>query len=212
MIGDAVLAAAMGVGLGAATGVPLGVVNVSVVEAATRVGRGHATGIGLGGALADAVHAGLAFAGIAPWMGRHPAAMRVLAVASAAIVVGYAAWVWRGRTSRAGAPAGPAPARRTGVGGGIALGVALTLPNPAPLAAWIAVAGALWPHATPEIGAAAAAGVGVGSALWFALLAWLAARGAERARGATVTRWLPRVVAVALVAIAAVAVARALAD
>jgi len=81
------------------------------------------------------------------------------------------------------------------------------LPNPAPLAAWIAVASALLPGATAAEGAVAAIGVGVGSAAWFALLARLASRGRATA---IVTRWLPRAVALAFAAIAVVAIARAL--
>src|SRR5690606_22150843 len=58
---DAIAAAALGVGLGAVTGMPIGVVNVAIVDAAVRGERRFATGIGIGGALADAGHAALAF-------------------------------------------------------------------------------------------------------------------------------------------------------
>ena len=189
---------ASGVALGAATGIPLGVVNLSVVEAATRAGRAHATAIGIGGAIADTIHAGLAFVGIAPVLDAHPSAMRVMAAVSAVIVIGYAIVVMRSRELvRPSTSSG-----RTG----IVVGLVLTLPNPAPLAAWIAVAGAILPGAPPAIGIAAAIGVGLGSAAWFALLAHLAARGRS---SALVTRWLPRAVALVFVAIAIAAVARA---
>jgi threonine/homoserine/homoserine lactone efflux protein len=191
-----VRAAALGLGLGAATGVPLGVVNLSVVEAATRAGRRHAAAIGLGGALADTVHAGLAFVGIAPVLAARPELLRALAVASATIVIVYALVVWRGRAR----PVRVRPGR------GVLLGLALTLPNPAPLAAWIAVASALFPDATTAEAIAAALGVGAGSALWFALLARLAARGRS---SPLVTRWLPRAVAIVFVAIAIAAIVRA---
>ncbi len=196
MVIDLAVAFASGVALGAATGIPLGVVNLSVVEAAARAGRAHATAIGIGGAIADTLHAGLAFAGVAPMFDDHPAALRVMAAVSAAIVVGYAFVVVRGRP-RAIAP------RATG---GVVLGLMLTLPNPAPLAAWIAVAGATLPGAAPAVGIAAAIGVGLGSAAWFALLAHLAARGRS---SPLVTRWLPRAVAVVFVAVAIAALVRA---
>jgi threonine/homoserine/homoserine lactone efflux protein len=191
-----VVAFASGLALGAATGIPLGVVNLSVVEAAARRGRAHATAIGIGGAIADTVHAGLAFVGIAPVLDAHPETLKVLAAVSAAIVLGYAVVIMRGR-ARARTP------RRAG---GVLLGLMLTLPNPAPLAAWIAVAGAILPGAAPPVGIAAALGVGLGSAAWFALLAHLAARGRS---SPILTRWLPRAVAIVFVAIAIVAVARA---
>jgi threonine/homoserine/homoserine lactone efflux protein len=190
-------AGAIGLALGAATGVPLGVVNLSVVEAAARAGVRRATAIGIGGALADTVHAALAFVGVAPRLAEHGELLRVLAAASAAIVIAYAAAILGGRTR-----AQPA---HSGARGGVLIGVALTLPNPAPLAAWIAVASALLPDATPAVGAVAAAGVGVGSAAWFALLARLAARGRA---SPIVTRWLPRAVAIVMIAIAALALAR----
>ena len=196
MVIDLLVAAGSGLALGAATGIPLGVVNLSVVEAATRAGRAHAIAIGIGGAIADTIHAGLAFVGIAPVLDAHPSAMRVMAAGSSVIVVGYAIVIMRARVR-------PITARTTR---GLLTGLALTLPNPAPLAAWIAVAGALLPGAAPAVGIAAAIGVGLGSAAWFALLAHLAARG----RSSTlVTRWLPRAVALVFVAIAIAALVRA---
>jgi len=191
-----IVSALLGVGLGAATGVPLGVVNLSVVEAATRAGRAHAIAIGVGGAIADTIHAGLAFAGIAPALEDRPDLLRGLAIASAAIVIAYAVTILRGRPHRS---------IKARPGRGVILGLILTLPNPAPLAAWIAVASALLPHAPVEDGLAAALGVGVGSAAWFALLAHLAARNSH---SALITRWLPRVVALVFAAIAIVAIVR----
>ena len=62
-------------------------------------------------------------------------------------------------------------------------GLALTLPNLAALSAWIAVAGAL---ALPSLAAAVAAAIGVtvGSAAYFATLAWVAARARPTRSGA----------------------------
>ena len=196
MVGEAARAALLGLLLGAATGIPLGVVNVSVVEAARRAGRRHATMIGLGGAVADTIHAGLAFAGLAPLVAAQPAVMRGLAIASAVIVIGYAIAVWRRRD---------APPREPARSRGFATGLALTLPNPAPLVAWIAVATALLPDVPVAVGLAGAIGVGIGSAAWFAALAAIAARARP---SPLLGRWLPQVVAVALAGIAAVAVMR----
>lgn len=61
---DVAGAAVLGVVLGVVTGLPIGVVNVAIVEAATRGERRFAIEIGLGGALADAVHAAIAFLGV----------------------------------------------------------------------------------------------------------------------------------------------------
>jgi threonine/homoserine/homoserine lactone efflux protein len=201
---DEVYAAGIGAVLGAATGIPLGVVNVAIVEAAARHGRRHATGIGLGGALADGIHAGLAFAGISELLVRHHGLERGLAIGSAVVVLAYAVVVWRRRVpsshgARARATEGSA-AR------GVGVGLALTLPNPFALLAWVAAAGAVLPSASRSVAVCGAVGVAVGSAVWFAVLARLASRGALDAA----TRWVPRAAAVVLAAFAAFTVVRAL--
>jgi threonine/homoserine/homoserine lactone efflux protein len=205
VIADIAYALAVGAALGAATGIPLGVVNVAVVEAALRSGRRHAIGIGTGGALADAAHAALAFAGVAPFIAREPALIRGLTVVAALVIVVYAVRVWRSREEVAEVAA-EAP---RSFGRGVLTGLSLTLPNPAPLLAWVAVAGAVLPTASVPVGLAGAAGVGAGSAAWFALLATLSARHALRGRTA---RLLPSIVAILLVGLAAAAVARVFVD
>jgi arginine exporter protein ArgO len=90
---------------------------------------------------------------------------------------------------------------------GVATGLVLTLPNPAALAAWVAVAASVWPHAAPLEAASTAGGVGVGSALWFTALArWV---GRVR-RDHPVLTWIPRVAAILLIAIAVTGALRAL--
>ena len=202
---DALSAWLLGVVLGAATGIPLGVVNVALVEAAVRVGRRRALGIGLGGAAADAIHAALAFAGVAPLVARSAEALRWLTLVSAAAIVAYAIRVWRAGPAAPSLDDGPPPPGT--LRKGFALGLGLTLPNPAPLLAWIAVAGAVLPRASVATGLAGAAGVGLGSAAWFMALAHLASHG--KLRG-PIARWLPRAVAIVLVALAAAAAARTL--
>ncbi len=250
-------AAGLGLGLGAVTGLPLGVVNVAVADAASTHKR-HAIGIGLGGALADSVHALLAFAGVGRLVTERPDLVRILAVVAAIAIVGYAVLAWRRhrgrRTKREVARAAdtgatdearPADARATAAahvtnaplvpptaaahadGGhlpvatdathppnrelslarGIPAGLALTLPNPGALTAWVAIAAALWPRAEVGEAIALAAGVGVGSALWFALLAHLVAR---LRPDHVVLRRLPVVALVVFVVIAVSGVVRAL--
>jgi threonine/homoserine/homoserine lactone efflux protein len=95
----------------------------------------------------------------------------------------------------------------TGFGRGVVIGLGLTLPNPAALAAWVAVAGVVMPRASVAVGVAGAVGVAIGSAAWFALLARIA--GTEALRG-RVARWMPRMVALLLVGFVAIAIARAI--
>ncbi len=198
---DVAIALGLGIGLGAITGLPLGVVNVAIVEAATRPGR-RAAGIGVGGALADGVHAALAFGGIGGVIVARPAAATALHVIAGVILIAYAASLWRARPNPdAPTAAATAPAS---FGRGVVTGLGLTLPNPAALGAWIAVAAAIAPSST-GLGLVTAAGVALGSAAWFVTLARLAARGAGVARP---RRGLTRAVAVVIALLGVAAIVR----
>lgn len=196
---DHVAAGALGVALGVVTGMPLGVVNVAIVDAAAGGRRRFATGVGIGGAVADAIHATLAFVGIGRLVTSRPELVRGLAIAAAVLIVGYAIVAWRGRASRRLAGDDSSLAR------GITTGFALTAPNPGALAAWGAVAASLWPDATIGEAIAIALGVGLGSATWFALLARWMARIRPDHKALTI---VPRVALVALVGIAVVGIVR----
>lgn len=197
MIAESAAAALLGVGLGVVTGMPIGVVNVAIVDAASRGEKRFATGIGIGGALADAVHAALAFVGIGKLVAAQPTWSRALAVAAALLIVGYAVFGARKMTM-----ASPR------AGSGVLAGIALTLPNPAPLAAWAAVAASVWPSISVVNTVILAIGVGLGSALWFTLLArWIA----MLPRDGRVARLLPTLALVLLVGVALVGLVRAFA-
>ncbi|HUQ08404.1 MAG TPA: LysE family transporter [Kofleriaceae bacterium] len=198
---ELVTAGAVGLALGAVTGLPLGVVNVAIVEAAARRGVRAASGIAVGGALADMVHAGLAAGGIGHAIVARPAAAATLHLVAGAVLVGYAVVLWRNRPTDGVARELPATFSR-----GVLAGLGFTLPNPAALGAWIAVAAALAPPSVAA-GLVGAAGVGVGSAAWFLLLARLAADGAA-ARSGAVRRGLTRGVAIVLAALGCAAIAR----
>jgi len=194
------VAAAFGLVLGAITGMPLGVVNVAIVDAALAREPRHALGLGIGGAIADAVHALLAFVGVAQVVTARPAWSRAFAIAAAVIIVAYAVLAWRHRRA--------VPAKRvaqTSLPRAIASGMLLTLPNPGALAAWVAVAAMTYPAASHSIAIAIAGGVGLGSAAWFTLLGRLVARVDPDHRA---LRFVPRVALVVFVAIAIIGVVR----
>lgn len=177
------------------TGLPLGVINVAIVEAATAGRRTRARGIGLGGALADGVHAALAWFGVGALVVAEPALARGLAVIAAIAIASFAIATWR----RAEVPVARV-ADGDGLARAFAIGVGLTLPNIGALGAWVAVA-ATWPAADPLARATAAVGVATGSAAWFVTLATLAGRvRRDDPRFAPWRRRLPRLAAVLLVA------------
>jgi threonine/homoserine/homoserine lactone efflux protein len=114
------------------------------------------------------------------------------------VVVGYVLIAMRARRP------GRAARRRSS---GVATGVLLTLPNPAALGAWVAVAAAIWPTITVTPALVLALGVGLGSAVWFVLLArWIAKLPAD----GRLTRAIPKLAVVFLIAVAAIGIARAL--
>ena len=192
-------AAGLGIGLGVVTGMPLGVVNVAIVDAAAAGRRRFALGVGLGGAVADTVHASLAFVGVGQLVTAHPALVRVLAIAAAIVIVGYAAISWRRR------PPARVPGDDSSTTRGAVTGFVLTLPNPGALVAWVAVASSLWPDATIGEAIALGLGVGLGSAAWFAALAtWVSRVRPDH----PALRHVPRVALVVLVAIAAIGIVK----
>jgi arginine exporter protein ArgO len=194
-----VAAAGLGLGLGVVTGMPLGVINVAIVEAAVAGRVRFAQAMGIGGALADAVHATLAFIGLGRLVIAEPVPARILGVVAAAIVIGYTVVTWRRRDL-------PSAPRELKARRGVLVGLMLTLPNPAALAAWVAVAAAVWPEIAVEDGVVLGVGVGVGSGVWFAALARVVARNREH--------WLvkraAKIAVVALAVIALLGIVRAL--
>ena len=194
-------AAGLGIVLGIVTGMPLGVVNIAIVDAASAGRKRFALGVGLGGALADMLHAGLAFIGVGRLVTARPELVRGLAIAAAAAIVLYAALAWR-RRERVATQATDSRLAR-----GFGTGFVLTLPNPGALAAWVTVAAALWPDASYAEAIVFAAGVGVGSAAWFAFLArWIASIRPDHPALAIV----PRAALLGFVGIAVVGVIRVL--
>jgi threonine/homoserine/homoserine lactone efflux protein len=178
---------------------PLGVINVAIVDTALAGHRRAAIGIGVGGALADTIHAALAFVGVGALVTARPDLVRVLAIAAAALISAYAVVAWRAQ--RCGVPRESSRARS------LATGFLLTLPNPGALSAWVAVAASLWPDATLAEAIALAVGVGAGSAAWFAFLAHVVGK---LPRDHRALRLVPRLAIVALLAIATVGLVRVL--
>lgn len=196
---DALFYLAIGLGLGLVTSMPVGVANAAVVDAAVRSGRRRALALAAGGATADLLHAGLAFAGLAPMLAAYPPLPAIFFTVSGVAIIIYGVHVMRTVPARAVAPGNGR------VAGAYAVGLLLTVTNPAALMAWMVVAGAVAPSA-PLLGAAVAIGVGAGAFTWFAVLAELARRGRDllTRRGALVSR----VIGGVLIALGAVSLFR----
>lgn len=198
MVGEIARAVVLGLALGVVTGLPLGVVNVAVAATAATGARGAAIRIGFGGAIADGIHAACAFTGLAALVSYRPRLAALLALGAGLALLAAALVALRRREASPGA-APRTPTRP------LWLGLALTLPNPAALGAWVAVAGALG-LSSPALAIAAALGVAAGSAGYFAILASLAARTRRPAGTSRGGGWLTAAV---LAAVGLLVVARA---
>ncbi len=174
--------------------------NLAIIDAATRGEERFARGIALGGGLADGVHAAIAFASVTRLLAAHPHWTKAMAIV-AAVVIGIYVIVGSRRHSMA-----ESTTRRASTG--LVTGLLLTLPNPAALGAWIAVAAAVWPTIETVPSLVLAVGVALGSAAWFTVLAhWIAKLPPDgRAR-----RVLPILAIVLLAAIAIAGLVRAFA-
>lgn len=190
----------IGAAAGALTGIPIGPVNVAVIDAAYRHTMRRAIAVGLGGALADGLYAALGLIGVAPLLRQYPSVPPILYTVSGVVLLVYGFLTAR---TQAVAPAQPADpqasesvAQRREMWSGFTVGLALIVLNPAAVVTWVVIMGSLIPEPTLMGGLACAIGVMIGSFGWFALVAYLTHKGksvlGEKAK------WIPRLVGVAL--------------
>src|SRR5689334_6997855 len=79
----------IGAAAGAITGVPIGPVNVAVIDAAYRHTMRRAIGVGLGGALADGLYSALGVLGVTPVLRTYPSIPPLLYLVSGLVLLGY---------------------------------------------------------------------------------------------------------------------------
>ncbi|HUS68928.1 MAG TPA: LysE family transporter [Kofleriaceae bacterium] len=199
----------LGAAIGAVTGIPIGPVNVAIIDAAYRHHLGRAIAVGLGGATADMGYALIGVLGLSPLLLSHPSVPPILYAVSGVVLIIYGILTVRAQpVDPAGAGDTPPPERTRGwFLSGYALGLALILLNPAALIAWVVIAGSSLADATRGEGVFAAIGIGVGSAFWFTVVAHLAHHG-KKVLGKKVV-WITRVVGAALIVYGTFCIGRA---
>jgi threonine/homoserine/homoserine lactone efflux protein len=193
-----------GVIAGALTGVPIGPVNVAVIDASYRHTMRRAIGVGLGGAVADAFYAGLGIIGVTPVLEQWPSVPPILYAISGIVLLVYGFLTARSQpVTPVVAPDDPATAAQASAAAkrelvqGMKVGVALILLNPAAMVTWVVIIGQLLPTIENNWeGMACAIGVLVGSFGWFALVAYLTHKG-KHVLGDKAA-WIPRLVGIAL--------------
>ncbi len=202
---------AIGVAAGALTGVPIGPVNVAVIDSAYRHTMRRAISVGFGGAMADGLYAGLGVLGVTPILRTYPSVPPILYAVSGLLLLVYGFYTAR---SRPVAPASHDPSAsestvmRREMWTGFRVGLLLIILNPAAMVTWVVIMGSIIPDATTTEGLACAIGVSIGSFAWFSLVAYLTQKG-RQVLGEKAA-WIPRVVGFALMIYALYLLSRAL--
>lgn len=188
----------IGIVIGALTGVPIGPVNVAVIDAAYRHTLRRAFAVGLGGAIGDFLYSTLGIVGIGPYLQDYPLLPRVLYGVSGVVLIIYGAITVRTRPVTAvGAEAAKSPTPSKEMWSGFTVGLALIILNPAALVTWVVIVGSHLGNVGVLGGLAASTGIFIGSFAWFLLVAWLTNHG-KRIMGEKAV-WIPRVVGVLLI-------------
>lgn len=200
----------IGATIGALTGVPIGPVNVAVIDAAYRHTLRRGLAVGLGGALGDFVFALLGVVGVGPNLISQPGVKPVLFLISGVVLIGYGLLTMR--THAPPPPAAPPHSVPPGreVWSGFRVGLGLIVLNPAAIITWVVVVGSHFSDVTFWEGIAASVGVFVGSLAWFAFVAYIADKGKRWMGEKSV--WIARVVGVLLIGYGAYSLFRGLRD
>lgn len=198
----------IGVAAGALTGVPIGPVNVAVIDAAYRHTLRRAIAVGLGGACADGLYSGLGVLGVTPRLRLYPSVPPILYAVSGIVLLVYGFFTARSQPVTPAQSEVPEVVDRSGeMWSGFRVGLALIVLNPAAIVTWVVIMGTMIPETTTVNGIFCSLGVMVGSFGWFALVAYLTRKG-KHVLGDKAA-WIPRVVGIALMGYAVYLLAKA---
>ena len=197
-----------GVAAGALTGVPIGPVNVAVIDAAYRHTLRRAIAVGMGGACADGLYSALGVLGVTPVLRTYPTVPPILYAVSGIVLLVYGFLTARSQPvtpTQNEPPKDVEPSRE--MWSGFTLGLALIVLNPAAIVTWVVIMGSIIPEATPINGIFCSLGVMAGSFGWFALVAYLTQKG-KHVLGDKAA-WIPRVIGIGLMVYAVWLIAKA---
>lgn len=204
----------IGMAAGAATGIPIGPVNVAVIDASYRHTFRRAIAIGLGGALADGLYSALGVMGVTPVLREYPSVPPIMYAISGVVLLIYGFLTARSQPVTPAAVettdeplASASVVMRKEMWSGFVVGLALIVLNPAAIVTWVVIMGQIIPTGTHSEGLACAIGVMIGSFSWFALVAYLTQKG-KHVLGDKAA-WIPRLVGMALMVYAVYLLAKA---
>src|ERR1051326_5606196 len=175
----------IGIAAGALTGVPIGPVNVAVIDAAYRHTLRRAIAVGLGGAVGDFLYSALGVMGVTPILEKNPRVPPIMYAVSGVVLLVYGFLTVRSQPVAPAAPVDGAHSpsaqslhMKRELWQGFTVGTALILLNPAAIVTWVVLIGSFMPPTDNNWqGLACAIGVFAGSFGWFTLVAFLTHKG-----------------------------------
>src|SRR3954467_2996307 len=168
----------IGIAAGALTGVPIGPVNVAVIDAAYRHTLRRAIAVGAGAACADGLYSALGVLGVTPVLRTYPSVPPILYAVSGVVLLVYGFLTARSQPVTPAQNEAPKEAEASNeMWSGFIVGVALIVLNPAAIVTWVVIMGSFIPDATRTEGIFCALGVLAGSFGWFSLVAYLTQKG-----------------------------------
>lgn len=198
-----------GAAAGVLTGVPIGPVNVAVIDAAYRHTLRRAIAVGLGGALGDGLFALVGFVLMGPFLVSYPSVRPALYAFTGVVLLIYGILTARSQPSPVVSEVqtkAVSPSRH--FWSGLWLGFALIVLNPAAVLTWVMIADEFMQGISTQEGLAATYGVSCGSFLWFTFVAYLSNHG-KKVYGRQAV-WITRVVGTLLVGYALFCLGRAI--
>ncbi len=192
----------LGALIGILTGIPIGPANVAVIDTAYKRKLSRAIAVGWGAGFADGIYAMIGVLGIGPILQKNPAIEPILYAISGVVLLVYGILTSRPQPDKGPQTKGVEIAAKVrgennGLISGFAFGMLVIMLNPAAVITWVVVVGTYLSEVTRWGGMAAAAGVCIGSCLWFTLVAYLAHHG-RKALGDKAF-WITRIVGFLLV-------------
>lgn len=199
----------MGATVGVLSGVPIGPVNLAVIDAAYRSSLRRAVIVGLGGAIGDGLYALVGILAMGPILERYPVVSPVLYGVSGLGLFVYSLRVIRAQPSAPVSKPRVMPVKRQeSLWSGFLLGLGLILMNPAAIVTWVIIVGLFMQGVTPTYGLIATVGVTIGSLAWFTSVAHITERGKNLVGESTLK--ITRVVAYLILGYSIFAMGRAL--
>ncbi len=205
--------------LGFTVAAPLGPTGTTVVRRSLSLGAWSGFGVGFGAALTDFAYFGATLAGLTPLVDRIDWLPPVLYLVGVVLLgkLGIEAILESRRDIDAVMvpTRGTAPVHDARWRDAVALGIAITLVNPATISSWISLGGAFSAaHMADQsvlVAVAAMIAVAAGSTIWFAILAGVSGLGrASASRTPVLVRWVGFASGVILLGFAAVFLWRAI--